>query len=194
MKSFRDSYQNEEYFHAQVDDLIETGLNLIADRYQIDQPFTVGKQYSRKDASRLLNWRSNMSSTIYGYKVDAETSTCPVFVTLHKSEEVSASTAYEDELIDPQTLQWFTRSKRTLQSKEVDLIVNNEVKIHVFAKQSDADGPGHYYLGQAHAEEAIETTMPDKDGKALSVVRMYLKFEQPIQTGLFDYFHSVLTA
>lgn len=194
LKSFRDSYQNEEYFHAQVDDLIETGLNLIADRYQIDQPFTVGKQYSRKDASRLLNWRSNMSSTIYGYKVDAETSTCPVFVTLHKSEEVSASTAYEDELIDPQTLQWFTRSKRTLQSKEVDLIVNNEVKIHVFAKQSDADGPGHYYLGQAHAEEAIETTMPDKDGKALSVVRMYLKFEQPIQTGLFDYFHSVLTA
>lgn len=194
LKSFRDSYQNQESFQSQVDDLIDTGLNLIADRYRIDQPFTVGKQYSRKDASRLLNWRSNMSSTIYGYKVDAETGTCPVFVTLHKSEEVSASTAYEDELIDPQTLQWFTRSKRTLQSKEVDLIVNNEVKIHVFAKQSDADGPGHYYLGQAHAEEAIETTMPDKDGKALSVVRMYLKFEQPIQTGLFDYFHSVLTA
>lgn len=194
VNSFKDSYQNEESFHSQVDDLIDTGLNLIADRYRIDQPFTVGKQYSRKDASRLLNWRSNMSSTIYGYKVDAETGTCPVFVTLHKSEEVSASTAYEDELIDPQTLQWFTRSKRTLQSKEVDLIVNNEVKIHVFAKQSDADGPGHYYLGQAHAEEAIETTMPDKDGKALSVVRMYLKFEQPIQTGLFDYFHSVLTA
>lgn len=194
VNSFKDSYQNEESFHSQVDDLIDTGLNLIADRYRIDQPFTVGKQYSRKDASRLLNWRSNMSSTIYGYKVDAETGTCPVFVTLHKSEEVSASTAYEDELTDPQTLQWFTRSKRTLQSKEVDLIVNNEVKIHVFAKQSDADGPGHYYLGQAHAEEAIETTMPDKDGKALSVVRMYLKFEQPIQTGLFDYFHSVLTA
>ena len=192
--SFRDSYLHQEYFHSQVDDLINTGLNLIADRYRIEQPFTVGKQYSRKDASRLLNWRSNMSSTIYGYKVDAETNTCPVFVTLHKSEEVSASTAYEDELIDPQTLQWFTRSKRTLQSKEVDLIVNNKVQIHVFAKQSDADGPGHYYLGQAHANEAIETTMPVKDGKELSVVRMYLKFEQPMQTGLFDYFHSVLTS
>lgn len=192
--SFRDSYANDEFFHSQVDDLVDTGLSLIADRYRIDAPFTVGKQYSRKDASRLLNWRSNMSSTIYGYKVDLETSTCPVFVTLHKSEDINASTAYEDELIDPQTLQWFTRSKRNLQSKEVDLIVNNHVKIHVFAKQSDADGSGHYYLGQAHAEGAVETTMPDKDGKDLSVVRMLLKFKQPIQTGLFDYFHSVLTA
>lgn len=192
--SFRDSYTNDEFFHAQVDDLVDTGLSLIADRYRIDAPFTVGKQYSRKDASRILNWRSNMSSTIYGYKVDLETGTCPVFVTLHKSEDITASTAYEDELIDPQTLQWFTRSKRNLQSKEVDLIVNNRVKIHVFAKQSDADGPGHYYLGQAHAEGAVETTMPDKDGKELSVVRMLLKFEMPIQTGLFDYFHSVLTS
>lgn len=193
-ESLATSYQSNDSFHVQVDDLIQTGLNLIADRYRIDQPFTVGKQYSRKDASRLLNWRSNMSSTIYGYKVDDETRTCPVFVTLHKSDGVSASTAYEDELLDPQTLQWFTRSKRNLQSKEVDSIVNNKVKIHVFAKQSDADGPGHYYLGQARAEEAFETTMPDKDEKALSVVRMYLKFENPIQTGLFDYFHSVLSS
>lgn len=191
--SFRNSYQNNQFFQAQVDDLVATGLNLIADRYQIDQPFTIGKQYSRKDASRLLNWRTNMSSTIYGYKVDAETNTCPVFVTLHKSDEVSASTAYEDELIDPQTLQWFTRSKRNLESKEVDLIIKNKVNIHVFAKQSDADGPGHYYLGQAQAIDPVETSMPDKEGKALSVVRMQLKFDQSIQAGLFDYFHSVLT-
>ena len=193
-ESLQAGYENVEYFRKQIDDLIETGLKLIFDRYQIDSPFTVGKQYSRKDASRLLNWRKNMYPVINGYKSDLETNTCPVFVTLNKSEDVSARTAYKDQLIDPQTLNWFTRTNRTLKSNEVGLIVNNKVKIHVFAKQSDADGPGHYYLGQAHAEEAIQTTMPDKDGKALSVVSMNLKFEQPIQTGLFDYFHSALTS
>ena len=134
-----------------------------------------------------------MYSTIYGYKVDADTLTCPVFVTLHKSEEVSASTAYEDALLDPRTLHWFTRSRTNLGTSEVKQIVNNLVEIHVFAKQSDADGAGHYYLGRAFSEGAIETSMPDKEGKQLSVVQMNLKFEHQMPTALFDYFHAVLT-
>lgn len=189
----RAAYSEDAYFKEQVDDLIRAGLKIIFDRYDVDAPFTVGRQYSRKDASRLLDWRKNMYSTIYGYKVDSDTNSCPIFVTLHKSDEISASTAYEDELLDPQNLQWFTRSRTNLGTSEVASIVNNNVAIHVFAKQSDADGAGHYYLGMARSEGAVETSMPDKGGKQLSVVRMNLRFQKPIQAGLFDYFHSVLT-
>ncbi|MGV8913128.1 MAG: DUF3427 domain-containing protein [Rhodoglobus sp.] len=190
---FADAYRTSAPFRAHLDDVIDSGLQLTADRYSLAGPFTPGSQYSRKDASRLLNWRSNMYSTIYGYKVDTDTSTCPIFVTLHKSEEISESTAYEDELLDSQTMLWYTRSRTNLETPEVRKILDGAVDIHVFSKKSDADGPGHYYLGQATAQDAEQTTMPSASGKELSVVRMHLRFEKPIPAGLFDYFHTNLT-
>jgi len=190
---FADAYATHSSFREHLDDVIDTGLKLTSGRYSSEEAFTIGRQYSRKDASRLLNWQSNMSSTIYGYKVDSPTRTCPIFVTLHKSDEVSESTAYEDELLDTRTMLWYTKSKRTLHSAEVKAIVDNSVELHVFSKKNDAEGAGHYYLGRATAHDAEQTTMPNSAGTALSVVRMHLKFEQPIQAGLFDYFHTNLT-
>src|SRR5690606_24970982 len=120
-------YSTSPDFRANVNDAVDTGLSIAERRYDSSVPFTPGRQYSRKDASRLLNWSTNMYSTIYGYRVDAETRSCPIFVTLHKSDEVSATTAYEDELIDTRTFSWYTRSKRTLDSSEVRSIVDNSV-------------------------------------------------------------------
>ena len=134
-----------------------------------------------------------MSSTIYGYKVDLPTQSCPIFVTLHKSEEIAESIAYKDELLDINTMLWYTKSNRTLQSPEVKAILNNSVELHIFSKKNDAEGSGHYYLGRATARDAEQTTMPNSAGKELAVVRMLLNFEQPIQAGLFDYFHTNLT-
>ena len=190
---FAEAYANHSFFREHLDDVIATGLKITEGRYSNEGPFTVGRQYSRKDASRLLNWKSNMSSTIYGYKVDPPTRTCPIFVTLHKSDEVSESTAYKDELLDSHTMLWYTRSKRTLQSAEVRAIVDNSVELHVFSKKNDAEGSGHYYLGRATARDPEQTTMPSAAGKELPVVKMHLSFEQPIQAGLFDYFHTNLT-
>ena len=148
-------------------------------------------QYSRRDAARIVGWPRAFSSTIYGYKTDEATGVCAIFVTLHKSSEVDASTAYEDQLLDPSTMRWFSRSRRTLESKEVSLVVAGLVQVHVFVKKDDAEGSDHYYLGRATAHEAEETTMPDGNGEPLSVVTMLLKFDQPIKQGLFDYFHPV---
>lgn len=187
------SYAGSTSFRRALDDVIEAGLSLIADRYDARQPFTPGRQYSRKDSSRLLGWVTNMYSTIYGYRVDRATSTCAIFVTLHKSGEVPASTAYEDELLDPRTLLWYTRSKRTLASEEVRAIVDNDVALHVFAKKDDAEGADFYYLGKAASHSSEQTTMPGDGGKQLSVVRMHLQFDEPIDVALFDYFHPNLT-
>lgn len=186
---FKGSYANSEPFRTAVDDLIRTTLRVNLDRYQLSEPFTPARQYSRKDASRLLGWKSNMSSTIYGYRVDKATATCPIFVTLHKSHDVSSSTAYEDLLLDSSTLIWYTRSRRTLASAEVQSIVNNEVDLHVFAKKDDADGKDFYYLGRARSEQPEQTTM--RSGE--SVVRTRLHFEQPIDPGVYNYFHQTVT-
>ncbi|MBX3098691.1 MAG: DEAD/DEAH box helicase [Salinibacterium sp.] len=187
------SYAESPPFRRAIDDLIATGLSAIENRYRFDLQFTPGRQYSRKDSSRLLGWATNMYSTIYGYRVDRNTSTCAIFVTLHKSGQVSASTAYEDELLDPRTLLWYTRSRRTLASQEVRAIVDNDVALHVFAKKNDAEGADFYYLGQATSHSAEQTTMLGDNGNELPVVRMHLQFDDPIDVALFDYFHPNLT-
>ena len=171
--------------------LLKTGKQLTQERYQTNLPFTPGMQYSRRDAARIVGWPRAFASTIYGYKTDALAGVSTVFVTLHKSSEVDASTAYEDQLIDPSTMRWFSRSRRTLASQEVSLVVDGSVAVHVFVKKDDAEGSDHYYLGRATAHDAEDTTMPGSDGLPLPVVKMLLKFQRPIKQGLFDYFHPL---
>ena len=120
--------------------------------------------------------------------------TCPIFVTLHKSEDVSASTAYEDTLIDRSTMLWYTKSNRTLQSPLEKAIAAGEYRLPVFVKKDDAEGSEFYYLGYATPADAEDTTMPGNTGKPVSVARMHLRFDEPIDAGLFDYFHPTLTS
>jgi len=190
-QEFFDNYSSSRLFSNSVDDLLDTAYSLILDRYSGGDPFVVGKQYSRKDASRLLCWPRNFMSTIYGYKVDPSTMSCPIFVTYHKAEEVTASTDYGDELLDHSTMRWFTRSRRRLNSGEVIPIVANSVAIHVFVKKNDSEGADFFYLGRAHSEDAINTTMPGDP--SLSVVQMNLKFERPVLPEIYDYFERSIT-
>lgn len=178
-------------FVGAVSDLIKTGRALTEDRYLRDQLFTPGMQYSRRDAARLVGWPRSTTSTIYGYKSDEARRLCTAFTTLHKDEDVAASTAYEDALLDSSTMRWFSKSNRTLASKDVRQFVEHRVDIHVFVKKDDAEGSDHYYLGKAKVAEAVETRMAD-DG--LPVVEMTLKFDEPIKQGLFDYFHPLPAA
>ena len=187
------SLEQSQAFSAAVEDIIETGLQLVAKRYGEADPFNEGRQYSRKEATRLLCWPRKWTSTLYGYRVNRSTSSCAIFVTLHKSEDIAASTAYEDQLLDTTTLLWYTRSRRTLASDEVRAIVDNDVELHVFVKKDDAEGTDFYYLGKATSHEAEQTRMPGGGGTTLDVVRMRLIFAEPIDSALFDYFHPVLT-
>ena len=184
---FSTAYAESAALCEAVGDLLKTGKQLTRDRYQTDLPFTPGMQYSRRDAARIVGWPRLFASTIYGYKTDQNTGVCTIFVTLHKSDEIAASTAYEDQLVDPSTMRWFSRSRRTLASKEVSLVVERLVEVHVFAKKDDSEGSDHYYLGRAVAHQAQDTTMPSSDGQLLPVVKMLLKFDHPIKQGLFDY-------
>ncbi len=175
-------------FSRHVQDVVETGLFLARHRYDWSGTLQVGQQYSRKDACRLLNWKANEYSTIYGYKVDHYSNTCPIFVTYHKAEDVSESTQYEDELLDPATLHWYTRSRRTLESAEVRSIVENEIPLHVFVKKDDAEGRDFTYLGPATSRDAVQDKMPGGGATLVDVVTMKLDLESPLEDALYRYF------
>lgn len=184
---FGDLLSESPTFSMHLNDIIETGLFLARHRYQWGERLEVGKKYSRKDVCRLLNWQSDQKGTMYGYKVDAYSNSCPIFVKYHKDDEVSASISYEDSFISENTLRWFTRSKRTLQSREVQCIVGNEVPLHLFVKKDDAEGTDFYYLGRAMSSNPVQTKMPGDNGASLDVVTMDLNLEDPIEVALYDY-------
>lgn len=190
--NFIEMYENSSTFRLHVDDCIVTGLFLARHRDTWSADMTVGGRYSRREVCRLLNFRSNQESTLFGYKVDDFSMTCPIFVTHHKSDDIVATTKYEDELLDERTLHWFTKNGRTMESPEVRKILSGDYVIHVFVKKDDAEGNDHFYLGVANPSNPIETTMPDDDGTPKSVVTMDLNLESPVETQLFEYLRTHL--
>lgn len=173
-------------FRAHVDDIIETGLLINRKHYGSSDSLIVGKLYSRKDASRLLNWKRNSESTIMGYKVDTTTATCPIFVTYHKDADLSASQRYEDTFLDTSTMSWVSRHGRTLQSKELQPILHGEVELHLFVKREDADGTEFYYLGTANSRDPRNASMVGNYDKNLDVVTTNLVLKIPVAPALFE--------
>lgn len=174
-------------FRAHVDDILNTSLYLNRAQHSWKGELLVGNRYSRKDACRLLLWDTNQESTIYGYKVDMATSTCPIFVTYDKDPDVSASVRYLDEFHSPGLMKWYSRSKRTLQSNELQPIIHHQVPLYLFVKKSDAEGTDYFYLGTADSSNPVQTTMRGDDSETHDVVTMDLKLESPVELGLYQY-------
>lgn len=181
---------SDETFAGHVHDVIETGLFLARHRYQWTGTLEPGRRYSRKDACRLLNWENNEYSTMYGYKADYVSRTVPIFITYHKSDDVTASTKYADEFVNESAVHWYTKGRRTLASKDVRTISANELATHLFVKKDDAEGTDFYYLGRARASDAEQTTMPGDDGSRIDVVTMTLGLEVPVEASLYDYLRT----
>lgn len=173
-------------FEQHVDDAIETALYLARHDESWKGNLLVGHQYTRKDVCRMLNWESNKTSTMFGYQVDAESRTCPIFITHNKAEGISATTQYKDGFDSETTINWFTKSKTSLKSQREFDIANNQFPLHVFVKKSDADGSDFFYLGEATARDAHDTTMPGSEND-VSVVTMKLDLEHAVDPGLFSY-------
>lgn len=191
--SFQTSYGSNPAFADAVNDILDTGQEILRRDWSGGAPFIPGKRYTRKEACRLLTWPRKWASTIYGYRVSRDSGSCAIFVTLHKSSGISASTAYEDDLLDTSTLHWYTRSRRTMDSDEVKAIVNHEVSLHLFAKKDDAEGAEFFYLGRATPTHAVQTTMPNDQDEPLPVVEVRLHLDDAIQPSLYDYLKPVVT-
>jgi superfamily II DNA or RNA helicase/HKD family nuclease len=181
-------YDEGGLFASHVDDAVDTGLYLARHKGTWAGRLEEGKQYTRKDVCRLLNFESNQYSTLYGYKTDSFSNSCPIFITYEKSDEISATTQYEDGFDDETTINWFTKSRTSLlkSKREID-IASNVYPLHVFVKKDDVDGSDFYYLGGAEARDARDTHIKDKHGKDVPIVNMKLDLETPVDPGLYGY-------
>ncbi|MGP1906854.1 DUF3427 domain-containing protein [Metabacillus sp. JX24] len=179
------------YFSRMVEDLIKSA-KVKTKSFQCDQLLTINQKYSRKDVCKLLNWENDESSTVYGYKTKHQT--CPIFITYHKKSEVEESINYGDEFLSQDLLKWFTRSNRTLKSKEVKEIIRadeNNIDLHIFVKKEDGEGSDFYYLGKAHPDqENIYQSKMIANGKELPVVHVHMVMEQAVDYKVYQYLVS----
>ena len=184
-----------ELLKSDLSDCLEYGIkraSLKDDERIINDNLVLYRKYSRKDVCKLLNWKSDCSSTIYGYKTETSTEeyTCPIFVTYEKSDDISETTKYEDGFIDNTRFSWMSRSRRTSQTEEVAALINqpeNNIKIMLFVKKNDGEGSDFYYMGQLKYNSFTDTTMKDKDGADVPVVNIQFDMENPVPQNLYNY-------
>ncbi|MBE6493727.1 MAG: DUF3427 domain-containing protein [Methanosphaera stadtmanae] len=194
-RKFKKLLEHKE-FKDNINDLITLGLTLYEDKYSHEyskDPFKLYEKYSREDAVRLLNFKSNDSSTIYGYRTKDDITNklhCPIFVTYHKKETISKSTQYEDKFINKKEFNWMTRSNLKIESKEVQQIIKykeNENKFYLFINKSDDEGKEFYYMGQVTPIDYKQTTIPDDNGQENPIVKMKLKLKEEVKQEIYDY-------
>jgi len=193
-EEFTDLLKSDIYI-SELSDCIEYGIKratLKPDERIVNDNLVLYRKYSRKDICKLLNWKSDCSSTIYGYKTETSTEeyTCPIFVTYEKSDDISETTKYDDGFIDNTRFSWMTRSRRTSASDEVAALINqpkNNIKILLFVKKNDGEGSDFYYMGQLKYNSFTDTTMKDKDGTFVPVVNIQFDMETPVPQNLFNY-------
>ncbi|HFI0079496.1 DEAD/DEAH box helicase [Streptococcus suis] len=184
-EEIQESLVNNTKFIQLFLDVIETGILKSKD---YPETFTLGQKYTRRDVLKLMNVsKDEPPLNIGGYKIDKETNSCPIFITYHKSDDISDTIKYEDELLNESTLKWFSKNKRTLDSNDVSTIINsneNELRLELFVIKDDSEGGEFYYLGPLrYVENSASEVMKNGD----SVVQMLFKLDSPVETNLYKY-------
>lgn len=176
-----------------IDDVIQCSLHKFQQIFTPEKyvdGFVLYEKYSRKDVCRILNWDRNEESTVYGYRI--KNNTCPIFVTYHKGENISDSTKYEDEFINPSMFSWMTRNNVRLDSKEalaLQAYLETGLRISLFVKKSDGEGTDFYYMGDAEPIKFVQTTIKNKE-KNLPIVNVRLKLNHEVEDSIYRYFEA----
>lgn len=187
-EEFKESIKNED-FRNQINDLFSLA-HMNSNSYNQKHQLTLYEKYSRADVCRLLNWETDESSTIYGYKTKYNTS--PIFVNYHKTEDVDESVRYEDMFLDTHVFQWYTRKGTDLNSKiNRDLLEGYQTKtstIHLFVKRDDDEGAYHYYVGEVDIDiESMENTMIGAKDNEHKVAKMNFILKNAMEYNMFRF-------
>ncbi|HKM08318.1 MAG TPA: DUF3427 domain-containing protein, partial [Sphaerochaeta sp.] len=143
-----------------------------------------------QDVCRLLNWQKDEASTIYGYKVDKPTRTCPVFVTYHKDREnIDASIDYHDKFLSRDMFQWESRNNISLNSIEPQYIRGElgPIQTLLFVQKSNDEGRAFYYLGELSFVSNVQKEKISNKGKVLPIVEMRFRIQPSVQQDLYSY-------
>ena len=175
-------------FRRLLADAVTTGLAL-SQQYDPTQQFTPYQRYDRQDVCRLLNWPLDVSAPMYGYRVAGDE--CPIFITYRKTDADRRNAVYDNELQDGQSLRWYTRSPRHLDSPEVQQLLAGvstgkpAVTLRLFVKRSDAAGKQFYYLGTAKIKP--DSVREEQLGpKKKAAVGMDLQLDRPLAPRMYE--------
>lgn len=184
-----DRFLQSDYYTFLLSDLLDAAL-MKNESYKTDQSLTLYKKYRRRDVLRLLNWREQMvDQNIGGYTY--KDGKFVIFMTLEKGENFKgARMAYEDTIIDPQHILYYTKSPRTINSPEVRILLEpTDWEIYMFIKKSDDEGTDFYFMGSVSPiRETIHELMKStQDGTKRSVVEAEFLLEQPLDSKFYRY-------
>ncbi len=176
-------------------DSINYSLKTYDEKYEQDnfiEGFQLYKKYSRKDVFRILNWEENpVAQNVGGYIIDKDKTNCPIFVNYHKAEDISSTTKYEDGFVNPSTFEWMSKSRRNLNSKDVQSIRNYKdgLRLPLFIKKSNDEGTEFYYMGDISPidDSFVQTTMEDDSGNEVSVVKIVFTMDSPVESNIYKY-------
>ena len=182
-------YLNQNDFRHFLLDSVNYSINSFDKNYREDyfkNGLILFNKYSRKDVCRLLNWKKDISSTVYGYSTNENVTPC--FVTYNKSHEIEDSINYNDYFVNPSVFAWESRSNRKLESKEIQNVINSN-RILLFVKKGDGEGTDFYFMGDCSiVPNTIEQAIMPNSKK--SIVHFKFQLEQPVTENLYQYITS----
>jgi hypothetical protein len=189
-------FTEDKVFLEYLSDLVEYSiLKFLIDFNFSDyrDGFVRYRKYGRSDVFRILGAKENpVAQNVGGYMIDPEVGAwCPIFVTYKKHEKISATTQYEDEFIDQGTLRYFSKSRRTLRSPDVEFLRSAPAckMLPLFVKKNDGEGIEFYYIGNLTPDRDSfrQQSMPDADGGSVSVVTMTMQLDKTIDDAFYKY-------
>lgn len=190
---FKALLQDEE-FKKQVEEVVQFGLyrnrQEYSKRYE-NTSFQLYSKYTYEDVCRLLEWeKGEVALNIGGYKFDKATNTYPIFINYDKSEDIADTVKYEDHLISQNKLIAISKSKRTVQSEDVQTALHSQelgVDMELFIRKNKDDkiSKEFYYMGKIiPTGECKQFMMPNTDTTA---VEIEYQLKTPVKEDLYDY-------
>ena len=106
-----------------------------------------------------------------------------------KEEDIASTTKYQDQFLSPHEFEWMSRSRRTLDSKEIVEIKNYKegLRLPLFVKKHNDEGADFYYMGDVTPTKFEETTLTDDQQKPVSIVRFNYSMNQPVDESIYRY-------
>ena len=188
--SFLLDMRNKE-FEAIVKELISFSLVRYRTYYSPHQDktgFSLYQTYTTKDVMQIAGW-SNMiiEQNVGGYFIHHETKTIPIFVNYHKDETIQSSIQYHDHFVSKDAMVWISKSNRTLQSNEIQMMMESfpHYKVMLFVRKKASDDRHYLYLGEVSLKSnPKEIRLADQKTRAVEFI---LDLNVSIRDDIYDY-------
>jgi hypothetical protein len=142
----------------------------------------------------MNQYKNPNPQNVGGYLVINEGRECPIFVTYHKQDGISESTKYEDKFISNNEFEWMSKSKRYIESNDVQSILGKkgQIRLPLFIQKSNNEGLDFYYIGDMTpiTNTINQSSMKDNNQKDIPVVKVRFKIDPPVSDSLYTYFHE----